>query len=573
MKPRRTNKQASPVTASAATTPPSAFPWRTIVLAAAALLAAFVAYGPALDGPFLLDDLYLPFGRPHAGHYTSEVWLAQRPVLGLTFWANYLLSGTNTFPFHAVNLILHFCVTVLVFVIAKLGLRQFAPAEQRRDVLAAIAAGVFLLHPIHTEAVAYIASRSDVLSTFFCYAAIAVFLWKRQTTLAIASIAAILVLFGLGLLSKEQAAALPAAFLLIDLFAPDGKRNWRLHLPIFTAGLLGVAYVFYKLTRSGSAGFKTEGIAWYEYFFTECRAFWHYMRLTVLPAGQNVDPDFPISRSLMDHLAIVGLGALFATIAFALWKRRTAPLATAGLLILVALLAPTSSFIPIQDVVAERRMYFPFIGLLFILVDVLRRWRVPARSLTFAGAAVLLVLAGLTYSRASAWGSEMALWEDSVRKSPNKWRPRFQYAYALFEANRCDEANREFAIAAPLAKPDSRLLLDWGLSLDCAGKPHEAIEKIRQATLLENTAHAQATIGMLHGKQGQAEEALKALDEAQRINPQFAMTYVYRGNVFASQNRWKEALPEYEKAVRFEPDNAVALQALALARRHAGPGQ
>lgn len=572
MKQRRTNKPvpSGPVPNAAQ---PSTFPWLTLVLAVAALLAAFIAYGPALDGPFLLDDLYLPFGRPHASHYTSQVWLAQRPVLGLTFWANYLLSGTNTFPYHAVNLLLHFCVTGLVFLIVKLALRQFAPEEQRSNILAALAAGLFLLHPIHTEAVAYIASRSDVLSTLFCYAALAVFLWKREVTLAMGTIAAILVLFGLGLLSKEQAVALPAAFLLIDLLAPDGKRNWRLHLPIFGAGLLGTAYVFYKLTRSDSAGFRTQGIAWYEYFFTQCRAFWHYIRLTVLPFGQNVDPDFPVSRSITDHLAIIGLIALLATVGLVLWKRRAAPLAAAGVLILIALLAPTSSFIPIQDVIAERRMYFPFIGLLMILVDLMRRWNAPARTIAYAGAAVLLVLAGLTYSRAAVWGSELALWEDSVKKSPNKWRPRFQYAYALFESNRCDEANREFAIAAPLAKPDPRLLLDWGLSLDCAGKPNEAIDKIRQATQLENTAHAQATIGMLHGKQGQAEQALKALAEAERINPQFAMTYVYRGNVLASQNRWKEALPEYEKAVRLEPDNSVALQALALARRHIGPGQ
>lgn len=541
--------------------------------AAAALLAAFIAYGPALDGPFLLDDLYLPFGRPHAGRYTSEVWLAQRPVLGLTFWANYVLSGTSTFPYHAVNLLLHFCVAALVFLIVKPALRQFAPQERRRDLLAALAAGFFLLHPIHTEAVAYIASRSDVLSTLFCYAALAVFLWKREATLTIATIAAILVLFGLGLLSKEQAAALPAAFLLIDLLAPDGKRNWRLHLPIFGTGLLGAAYVFYKLAQSDSAGFKTQGIAWYEYLFTEWRAFWYYIRLTVVPAGQNVDHDFAISRSPADHLAIAGLVALLAIVGIAVWKRRTAPLAAAGVLILIALLAPTSSFIPIQDVVAERRMYFPFIGIVFIGVDLLRRWQAPARLVAYAGAAVLLLLAALTYSRAAVWGSELALWEDSVRKSPNKWRPRFQYAYALFESNRCDEANREFAVAAPLAAPDPRLLLDWGLSLDCAGKPDEAIAKISEATQLENTAHAQATIGMLHGKQGHAEPALKALAEAERINPQFAMTYVYRGNVYASQNRWKDALPEYEKAVRLEPDNAVAIQALALARRHAGPRQ
>jgi len=264
---------------------------------------------------------------------------------------------------------------------------------------------------------------------------------------------------------------------------------------------------------------------------------------------------------------LIGLVLL---IGIAVWKRKEFPLAAAGLLIFVALLAPTPSFIPIKDLVAERRVYFPFIGLLFVAVDLLRRWRAPERTLAMAGLVVIAVLGVLTYSRAALWGSELALWKDSVEKAPRKWRPRFQYAYALYAADRCGEAVNEFAIASTLDKPDPRLLVDWGLALDCAGRPAEAIERLRQAAQLENTAHTQATIGMLHGKQGQAEQALQALAEAERLDARFAMTYVYRGNVLASQNQWKEALPQYEMAVKLEPANTIALQSLALARQQLG---
>lgn len=564
MKPK---KGAAPMPPPVAAAPS---PWRLPLLGLGALAAAFIAYGPALDGPFLLDDLYLPFGRPDAASYSSIVWLAQRPLLGLTFWANYLAAGTETFSYHAVNVLLHAAVSVLVFLMTRLALRQFAPSENRTTVLAAVAAGVFLLHPVHTEAVAYIASRSDVLSTLFCYGALTLFLARRTAGLGLVTIAAILVLFGCGVLSKEQAAALPAAFFLIDLLAPDGKRNWRLHLPVLGAGLAGVAYVLSKLKRADTAGFGTVGVAPQEYLFSQFRALWHYLRLTVFPVGQNVDPDFPVSRSITEHGAVFGLIALVALIGVAVWKRKEFPLAAAGLLIFVALIAPTSSFIPIKDLVAERRLYFPFIGLLFVAVDLARRWRAPERTLAMAGAVLILILGGLTYSRAALWGNELALWKDSVEKAPRKWRPRFQYAYALYAVNRCPEAVNEFATASTLDKPDPRLLVDWGLALDCAGRPAEAIERLRQAAQLENTAHTQATIGMLHGKQGQAAPALEALAEAERLDPRFAMTYVYRGNVLASQNQWKEALTQYETAVKLEPANTIALQSLAMARQQLG---
>lgn len=569
-------KAKRPANPAAAASPPATTVWRFLLLALGALIAVFLVYSPALDGPFLLDDLYLPFGRPDAASLSSVIWLAQRPLLGLTFWANYLVSGTNTFSYHAVNVFLHFLVSGLVFFIAHRLLRQFVPAAPHASWLAAFAALVFLLHPIQTEAVAYIASRSDVLSTLFSYAALALFVARRNSSLSLVTIATILVLFACAVLSKEQAAALPAAFFLIDWFAPDGKRNWRLHLPVFAAGVAGVAYVLTRLAQGNTAGFSA-GISPLEYFYTQCRAVWRYIRLILLPVGQNVDPDFPLSRSLGDHLAWLGLLALIAAALLLLWQRRRFPLAAAGFFIFLAFLAPTSSFVPILDPVAERRVYFPFIGFLLLLLDLLQSGPVPiSRSLrSLSGSvpiftAILLLLSWLTYSRAGLWGSEIALWRDSVTKSPAKWRPRFQYAYALYHANQCAEAAAEFQTASTLGKPDPRLYIDWALALDCASRPDEAILRLQDAARLENTAHTQATIGMIYGKRGQSLKSLEALAEAERLDPRFPMTYVYRGNVYASLGRWQDALVQFERALTLEPGNTIALESLSLARRQLG---
>ena len=101
-----------------------------------------------------------------------------------------------------------------------------------------------------------------------------------------------------------------------------------------------------------------------------------------------------------------------------------------------------------------------------------------------------------------------------------------------------------------LQKPDDRLLIDWAYALECAGKPDEAVAKVREAIKTQPSAHGYAVIGMIYGKQGRAEEALEALNSAEKADPNFDMTYVYRGNVYAGRGQMAEAATEYRRALR-----------------------
>ena len=132
---------------------------------------------------------------------------------------------------------------------------------------------------------------------------------------------------------------------------------------------------------------------WYDYFFTQCRAIWLYVRLFFLPYGQNVDYEFPLSHGLLSHGAIIGLIALIAVSVAAWIYRRHVPLASYGWFTFLILLAPTSSVLPIQDLVVERRLYLPFIGLLLISMDVLRRLPVSRTALASGLACVIAIFA------------------------------------------------------------------------------------------------------------------------------------------------------------------------------------
>src|SRR5579862_9082141 len=95
------------------------WPWAAL---AAAVLIALEAYGPALHGDFVLDDLYLPYGNPKVDQYTLKIWLAgSRPVLLFSYWLNYLMSGVEPYSYHVTNVVLHTLVaSVIAIVTAKL---------------------------------------------------------------------------------------------------------------------------------------------------------------------------------------------------------------------------------------------------------------------------------------------------------------------------------------------------------------------------------------------------------------------------------------------------------------------
>jgi tetratricopeptide (TPR) repeat protein len=282
--------------------------------------------------------------------------------------------------------------------------------------------------------------------------------------------------------------------------------------------------------------------------------------------GQNVDPDIAVSPGLADASAIVGLVAIAALLGAAWWMRRRARLAAFGMLTFALLLAPTSSFVPILDVFAERRAYLPMIGFCLVALELLRRWRVPA----LACVAVLALFGYATFARSAVWSSETALWRDAVAGSPEKYRPRFQLAYAEAVDGKCAEASNEYARAEKLihmpTMPDVTLYVDWALALDCEGKANEAAEKLAQASRIEDSAAVRSSAGMMQAKLGNLASALEELERAQALDPSFAMTYVYRGNVYVLQGKPEAAQVEFRRALALDPNNAAALQGLAAAR-------
>jgi tetratricopeptide (TPR) repeat protein len=247
--------------------------------------------------------------------------------------------------------------------------------------------------------------------------------------------------------------------------------------------------------------------------------------------------------------------------------RRRYPLASYGILGYLLLLAPTSSVVPIQDVLVEHRVYLPFICLLLITVEFLRRWKIDRGPMIAALGAILIVTAALSYQRNTLWGNPLSLWQDAVDKSPNKSRPHFQLAYAQVQAGQCQTALQNYERVAKLSPLDNTLLIDWALAEDCALKTDAAIARLKQVALMSPSAHVYSLIGMMYGKQGKVPESLDALAIGEKLDPRFEMIYVYRGNDYITTGNFSGAAEEFKRALSINPLNQVAKNGLAIAQK------
>ncbi|HEY3836727.1 MAG TPA: tetratricopeptide repeat protein [Bryobacteraceae bacterium] len=532
-----------------------------------ALVAALIAYWPSMHGSFVFDDVHQQFAtQPDA---PLRAWLGSlRQLVALSFWFNYQVGGADPFGYHLLNVFLHTLAALMVFLVMRKILEfasQSRPVDPRRRTFVAIfCASLFLLHPVQTEAVAYISSRSEQLSVALAFAAWACFLYRRSRDITFPMVAAVLLLFGASVGAKEHVAVLPAVLLLTDYYWNPGftlegaRRNWRLY-GIFLIASLDVAAFFYSYLKNE----PTVGeVPWYEYIFTQCRVLFLYARLFVLPFGLNADYATELSRTPLEHGAIFGMLALIGlAIAAIVWRRRF-PLASYGLFVALLFFLPTS-VIPIRDLAAERRLYLPMIGLLFICAEFLLRVRWPERRLLTAMAAVVLIAGVLTWNRSFAWSSSLALWSDTVEKSPGKSRPHHGLAEAEYGVGRYADAIQQFKqVDCAHYHCDGVFYSNWGLALNGAGQLKEAQQMGRKAIDIHPSAETYGPEAMYLAEDGDTQGALDLLEKAEKLNPNYQPTYIYRGNILGQTGRREAACAAFQKAWTLNPKDASAYKGL-----------
>lgn len=425
---------------------------RSLALLALAWLGGLAAYANGLSGAFQFDDynVIVDTARVHTlpGWWQASLSGGLRPLLNLTYTLNWLAGGGTPLIFHAFNLLIHLVATACVFGLARSFLRRTAPADDN-DLVAAWAALLFAVHPLHSEAVTYISGRSTSLMTAFYLAALLYYVRAGDGSLR--HRLAAFGLFVLALATKESALLFPLALLTWDWAVGTPWRvalhrqwpYWALCLLLLLAVLQHPGY-WSLLEASLDARDLATALPTQLHSTTVLlgRLFW--------PTGLNIDPDWPVLQgpgdALPEALLIAGLAAL------ALGQRRARPwLALAVAWLLVHLLLPNVLF-PRLDIANERHVYWADWAIFLCIAIELRRHLKPATawSVMLACAALLGTTA---WHRNADYRSEIALWQDTARHSPNKARVFNNLGYALEAAGRYDEARQAYRRALTL-QPD-----------------------------------------------------------------------------------------------------------------------
>jgi protein O-mannosyl-transferase len=570
--------------------------WAIAPALALILLAAVAAYHNSLAAPFVLDDA----GWINENLSIRHLWpiwpvlfppdaaaFGGRPVVSLTLAINRALGGANVWDFHATNLAIHVLTAWLLFGVVRRTLmlpclrHKFGSAA---TPLALVATILWTIHPLQTEAVTYVIQRTEALVGLFyllvLYCVVRGATANRPTPWYLAATLASV----LGMATKEVMVTAPVVVLFYDRaflagsFGEAWRRRYGLYLALAATWAVVAALLISTGFHGGTTGFAVRKFTCWSYLLTQPGVIVHYLWLTLWPAGLCLDYNWPAARTLGEvvwpGILVVGLLGLTA---WALVKRPKWGYCGVWFF---AILAPTSSFVPIQDAAFEHRMYLPLAAVVTGAVvsvflagqNLVRRQAVSLQAAAIAGGglavAVGIALGIATFQRNADYRDEMSICEDTVAKAPNNARALCNLGCVLAGNGRSDEAFTLFEKAAKVEPDYAEAHCNIGPGLVHLGRVDEAIAHYRKAIELKpRFAAAYYNLGLVLADRGQHDEAISLYNKALEAKPAFAEAHTGLGMALADCGRLDEAITQFRAALEWRPDDPAARDNLADAVR------
>ncbi|HYR43984.1 MAG TPA: hypothetical protein VER98_13225, partial [Terriglobia bacterium] len=424
--------------------------------------------------------------------WPTDESILYRPLTTLTYLFNYSIlgNGENGGGYHLLNFLLHWANAWLVFLIV----RRLAG---RLDV-AALAAALFAVHPLNTEAVTNVVGRADLLATLcvlfggWCYLLSTLPDARKKTWLALMSAAACL-----GVLAKENAVMLVGFVVLYDFFWrwPLLKRgNWRERLKTLVQdswqsyaalipGLL-LMLLIRRWVMSATMVFEEffldnplVGAGPFERFMTAMGVIGRYLKLLIFPRMLSTDysfnqiPLFGTGNSGSDAIAWISVVVVAMLLSAAIYLRGRQRIFSWGMLFFFIMLLPTSNLIlTIGSIMAERFLYLPSIGFCAASAVVLCAIGEKLKLRRALPVIVICALGIRTFVRNADWQDDLSLWNSTAAASPQSYKAHMLYGNSILEdaeqKNRplqqvIDEAAAQEEIARSILDTQPPLPLKW----------------------------------------------------------------------------------------------------------------
>lgn len=395
--------------------------------------SVFVVYLNALSGTFQFDDYNMIVAN--ASVHTWGAWLEKtmrggiRPLLNLTYTMNWV-SGSGVFGFHLLNVFIHATATLLVYALCRRftsSCRQELLAPDHARAASLLAALLFAVHPLQTEAVTYITGRSSSLMAMLFLASLLAYLHGVETKARQWQFVISPLLFIAAVAAKEVAVFLPFALLFWELCA--NRTAWKTLLlrqaVHWVLMLILVAVILSQPRYATLFMYSLEIRSFHDNLFSQLNGFSYLVSRLFMPGSLNIDPDIRVA-SEMDLRMYLTLIVCAAAVFAAFLKRHSRPWLMFALLWFAVAVFPGSALIPRADVVNERHMYLANFGIFLCagietvrLGDFVPLGNIHKQAIL---AVIICSLGVFTVMRNFDYKNEIALWESSARLSPGKSR-------------------------------------------------------------------------------------------------------------------------------------------------------
>jgi Flp pilus assembly protein TadD len=490
------------------------------------------------------------------------------PLTCVSHMADCQFFGLNPWGHHLTSVLLHAADTVLVFLVFRL----MTGAQWRSFALA----GLFGLHPLRVESVAWVAERKDVLSTLFWLLTMLAYVNYQSRVSSPKSkvwlwYGLALLFFALGLMSKPMLVTLPFALLLLDYWPLNRwpARPWRAlvieKLPFFVLAIGSSLTTLFVQRQAGAvarvlplgARLGNAVVAYVRYLG---KLFWP-SHLCVAYPHPDQWPGLIIAGCALLLLIITGL---------TFWKLKTRPYFATGWCWYLGTLVPVIGLVQVgQQSIADRYTYVPTIGILWAVVWAASELaRVPraAAVVQALGAAAVVACIPVTRIQLGYWADSESLFGRAGAVTRNNWVAYGNLAKALADKGKIDEAIAEYRKVLQI-RPDEPIACN-GLAvlLGKRGKADEGIRLLEQVLKRHpNDAPTHNNLGLLLAGASRADDAIAQFQAAVTLQPDFADAQHNLGILLSMKGRFEEAVAHYQEAIRLRPDFVKARKNLAIA--------
>jgi len=547
---------------------------------------AVIIYSNSFSASWHLDDYPSVLENYRIKSLSSslnDIIFNTRGICDLTFAANYYFCKKEVFWYHITNLIIHIVSAIMVYLLIKITFLTLAISQSDNSPvllnnIPLIGSLFFIVHPLQTQAVTYIAQRYTSLATMFYLIALVLFI-KARINLVNGNInffskshisfylCSFLCTF-LAIRTKEIAMTIPFVFLLYEkiFLRQRAKKVTNILyylLPFFILLLIPIITRVYtinpdftKIEETLGRSFKdTVRISRIEYAFTSINVVLTYIRLLLFPVNQNIHHDYPVSSSLFANYTYLSLLVHICILIFAAVMYRKSKLITFGILWFYVTLSVESSVIPIRDVIYEHRVYLPSVGFVFFLAGLLTLKSEWKNIFYIFFAIIISMLSITTYNRNSIWKDELTLWNDCLLKSKNNFRPYLYIGMYYSGRGLLDKSIEKYKKTLEINPYSFEAHNNLGYALEKKGLFNmAAYEYMKAIEIRLYYPEAHNNLGNMFYNQGRVDLAIKEYLIASKSNPYLYSTHYNLGNVYFSLGKITEAVREFKTAIKLNPD-------------------